>query len=308
MDYLPGGEIFEEHEDGNPFDSNDIDSRLLFPMKRARISAVGTTYWDFIQLVAPRVDPEKKWESKDAVDAWCLQCKKRVIYQFGDSSGVRYHVKIRHEDHFQKMEMFTINDEEGKESTPKKRKVSSKKSSQNKNGFIPTCDLYDEYLDAARVPTILWQSFGAIKQFFGPAVTVKCFEDNTRIKELVETDGKGRVLVVDGGASMRCALLGDMLALKAQENNWAGILIHGCVRDVGALSKIKVGIMAIGSTPRKSKRSGDGQTQLLIRLGDVECRPDDVVFCDLDGVLILTADQAQEREQKAQDALYSSTL
>lgn len=304
MSTLPDGEIFEGQEEGNPFDPNDIDPRLLFPMKRARVSAVGTTYWDFIQLIAPRLDPGKNWESKDAVDAWCLRCKKRVTYQFGDSSGVRYHVRIRHEDHLQKMEMF--NNGESNDSTPKKRKFLSKSS--RRTGFIPTCDLYDEYLDAARVPTVSWQSFGAIKQFFGPVVTVKCFEDNTRVKELVETAGKGRVLVVDGGASMRCALLGDMLALKAQENNWVGILIHGCVRDVAALSKVKLGIMALGSTPRKSKRNGEGQSQLLVRLGDVECRPGDVVYCDLDGVLILTTEQAQEREQKTQDAQIPITL
>lgn len=273
--------------------NNDIDPGLLFPMKRARVSACGTTYWDFIQLIAPYLDPERKWESKDAVDAWCLKCKKRVTYQFGDSSGVRYHVRMRHEDHLKKMEMFN----EGNDSAKKRRKILS-----NNAGFVPTCDLYDEYLDAARVPTVSWQSFGAFTQFCGPAVTVKCFEDNTIVKELVETDGKGRVLVVDGGASMRCALLGDMLAIKAQDNNWAGIIIYGCVRDVAVLSKVKIGIMALGSTPRKSKRTGEGQMQLLIRLGDIECRPDDVVFCDLDGVLILTAEQAREREQNTQNA------
>ncbi|GAX19864.1 regulator of ribonuclease activity A [Fistulifera solaris] len=264
-------------------------------MKQASISAVGTTYWDFIQLIAPRLDPEKSWESKDAVDAWCLKCKKRVTYQFGDSSGVQYHVRIRHEDHLQEMEMFN-NGGDTNHSPPEKRKLSTKSSYEA--GFVPTCDLYDEFLDAARVPTVAWQSFGGIKQFYGPVVTVKCFEDNSRVKELVETDGKRSVLVVDGGASMRCALLGDMLASKAQENNWAGILIHGCVRDVAPLSKIKLGIMALGSTPRKSKRNGEGQSQVLVRLGDAECRPNDIVFCDLDGVLILTAEQAREREQK----------
>ncbi|GAX15240.1 regulator of ribonuclease activity A [Fistulifera solaris] len=305
MSSLPNDEKVEGQEEGTADDPNHIDPRLLFPMKRARVSAVGTTYWDFIQLIAPRFDPDKTWESKDAVDAWCLKCNKRVTYQCGDSSGVRYHVRIRHEDHLQKMEMFS-NGGDFNDSTPKKRKLSS--SSSYKAGFVPTCDLYDEYLDTARVPTVAWRSFGGIKQFYGPVVTVKCFEDNSRVKELVETDGKGSVLVVDGGASMRCALLGDMLAIKAQENNWAGILIHGCVRDVAALSKVKLGVMALGSTPRKSKRNGEGQSQLSVRLGDVECRPNDLVFCDLDGVLILTAEQAREREQKAHEVSHSVSL
>jgi regulator of ribonuclease activity A len=164
--------------------------------------------------------------------------------------------------------------------------------------FVPTCDLYDEYLDEARVPNLSWRSFGGKKAFCGPAVTVKCFEDNSRIKELVESAGDGRVLVVDAGASHRCAVLGDLLAGQAAENQWSGLVVNGCVRDVEALAEIGVGVVALGCTPRKSTRRGEGQVDLHVKIGDVECRPGDYVFCDLDGVLILSSQQVADRQSK----------
>jgi regulator of ribonuclease activity A len=155
--------------------------------------------------------------------------------------------------------------------------------------FRPTCDLYDEYLDLlARVPTLHWKSYGKQKQFCGYAVTVKCFEDNSRVKELVETSGDhNKVLVIDGGASLRCALLGDMLAENAVHNNWAGIVVHGCVRDVDALAQLNIGIQALGNTPRKSTRRGEGVTNIPVQIGNVLVNPGDLVFADNDGVLFL---------------------
>ena len=164
-------------------------------------------------------------------------------------------------------------------------------------GFTSTCDLYDEFLDEARVPSLAWRSFGGRKAFCGPTVTVKCFEDNSRIKELVESVGEGRVLVVDAGASHRCAVMGDMLAGHAADNKWAGIVAQGYVRDVQALAEIDVGVIALGCTPRKSTRRGEGQVDLPIRIGDVDCRPGDWIFCNQDGVLILTSQQAEERKK-----------
>jgi len=154
--------------------------------------------------------------------------------------------------------------------------------------FKPTCDLYDDYLDAARVPCVSFQSLGGKKQFCGTAVTVKCFEDNSRIKDMVEkTPGKGKVLVVDGGGSQRCALLGDMVAKHAVDNGWEGLIIYANVRDVEELRKLDIGVMALGSTPRKSVRRGEGQIDIPILIGDAWCRPGDRVFADENGVLIL---------------------
>lgn len=167
--------------------------------------------------------------------------------------------------------------------------------------FISTCDLYDEYLDTARVPTLLWRSFGGKKSFHGQVSTVKCFEDNSRIKELVESPGQERVLVVDAGGSLRCAVLGDILAATAARNQWAGLVVLGCVRDVQALANIDLGVMALGCTPRKSTRRGEGQTDIAIRLGDVDCHPGDHIFCDLDGVLLLNEQQSEELLNNRQD-------
>ena len=97
--------------------------------------------------------------------------------------------------------------------------------------FKPTCDLYDEHLDSARVLTIPLINLGGASEFCGTAVTGKCFEDNSRIKELVAGDGDGRVMLVDGGGSLRCALVGDVLAGEAQRNGWAGVIVFGAVRD-----------------------------------------------------------------------------
>jgi len=163
--------------------------------------------------------------------------------------------------------------------------------------FVPTCDLYDEYLDSCRVPTLPWRSFGARKQFAGPVKTVKCFEDNSRIKELVESPtGNGQVLLVDAGGSYRCAVLGDMLAEHASKNGWVGIIVHGCVRDIGALAGIDLGVVALGCTPRKSTRRGEGSVDIPIQIGSITCQTGDFVFCDEDGVLILDKEQAAARK------------
>lgn len=154
--------------------------------------------------------------------------------------------------------------------------------------FKPTCDLYDDYLDEARVPAVSFQSLGGKKQFCGRAVTVKCFEDNSRIKELVSnTPGKGKVLVVDGGGSMRCALLGDMVAKMAVDNGWEGLILSANVRDAEELRKLDIGVMALGTTPRKSVRRGEGQIDLPVQIGNIWCRPGDKVYADENGVLIV---------------------
>ena len=153
--------------------------------------------------------------------------------------------------------------------------------------FKPTCDLYDEHLDVARVPTVSLLNFGGERQFCGTVVTVKCFEDNSRIKELVAMEGKGKVMLVDGGGSQRCALVGDVLADEAQRRGWAGIIVYGSVRDKVALSKLGLGVMALGVTPRKSVRRGEGQTNIPIQIGNVWCESGDIVYGDDDGILLL---------------------
>jgi regulator of ribonuclease activity A len=156
--------------------------------------------------------------------------------------------------------------------------------------FPSTCELYDRFLDEARVPSNVFTHFGDRTRFSGRATTVKCFEDNSRVRELAQTPGEGRVMVVDGGGSYRCALVGDVIAGMAEEYGWEGIVVFGCVRDRAALGKLDMGVLALAATPRKSVRNGAGKTDLPVDLGDIVCNPDDRVFVDEDGVLLLDAD------------------
>ena len=150
-----------------------------------------------------------------------------------------------------------------------------------------TCDLYDLHGDSARVISLPWSDFGGKAAFSGRAVTVKCFEDNSRIKELAENPGNGAVMVVDGGGSLRAALLGDMIAKTAADAGWAGFIVFGCVRDKAVLRTLDLGIKALSTTPRKSVRAGEGLVDIPIQIAGVWVRPGDRIFADEDGVLIL---------------------
>ena len=156
-----------------------------------------------------------------------------------------------------------------------------------------TCDLYDDFEATAQVADLPLQDLGRRTRFFGPIATVKCFEDNSRIKELSETPGEGRVLVVDGGGSRRCALVGDVIAGGFARNGWAGIVVNGFVRDRAQMAELELGLKALGTTPRKSVRRGEGQVGLELRFGGVTWRDGDVLFADEDGVLVLTREEAE---------------
>ena len=150
-----------------------------------------------------------------------------------------------------------------------------------------TCDLSDELGDQARVIGSEFLDFGGRRKFTGAAATIKCFEDNSLVRRMVKSPGAGRVLVVDGGGSRRCALLGDMLAKEALNNGWAGLIIDGCVRDCAELATLDIGIKARGATPRRSVKNGEGQVDLEIEVAGVILRPGDMVFADADGIIIL---------------------
>ncbi|MEG6508646.1 ribonuclease E activity regulator RraA [Methyloligella sp. 2.7D] len=156
-----------------------------------------------------------------------------------------------------------------------------------------TCDLYDQFLDEARVPSPIFRDFGGKRRFGGTVATVKCFEDNSRIKEQVATDGTGKVLVVDAGGSLRCAVLGDLVAGEAAKNGWEGIIVLGGVRDSAALAEIDIGIKALGTNPRKSVRRGEGSVALRIDIAGASVEDGDVVVCDEDGIIVLTEAQAK---------------
>jgi len=150
-----------------------------------------------------------------------------------------------------------------------------------------TCDLFDEYGASARVVGWPMQDYGGKIRFAGEVETVKCFEDNSRIRELASMPGNGRVLVVDGGGSRRVALLGDMIARQAAAGGWAGMIIAGCVRDKAVLRILDFGVKAFGTTPRKSMRNGEGQIGLPVEIEGVWIRRGDRLYADEDGILIL---------------------
>lgn len=155
--------------------------------------------------------------------------------------------------------------------------------------FDSTCDLYDRFEATARVADPVFRDFGARTKFSGVAVTVKCFEDNSKVKELLATSGAGKVLVVDGGGSLRGALMGDLIAKSAVDNGWEGVVIHGCVRDAAVLATLDLGIKALAAIPRKTVRRGEGQTGLPVGVAGIRVEPGDLVFADADGVLVLEA-------------------
>lgn len=150
-----------------------------------------------------------------------------------------------------------------------------------------TCDLCDDNADIVSVVTGLnWFNYGGRKRFGGEVVTVKCYEDNSRVKEHLATDGKGKVLVVDGGGSLRNALIGDMIAENAVGNGWEGIIIHGACRDVDELAKLDIGVMTLGCVPIKSVRRGEGQLNTDIFFGGVTFTPGHYVYADNNGVIV----------------------
>lgn len=153
--------------------------------------------------------------------------------------------------------------------------------------LIPTADLYDRYGDTLGSCDIQLRQYGGVHAFAGPAVTVRCFQDNALVKAVVAEPGEGRVLVVDGGGSLHTALMGDLIAGTAAQNGWAGVVINGAVRDVVALRTLPIGIKALGTNPRKSAKTGAGERDVPVSFGDCVFAPGAEVHSDDDGVVIL---------------------
>lgn len=153
---------------------------------------------------------------------------------------------------------------------------------------LSTADLYDAHEDLVQVAEPLYFDYGGIKNFSGKVATVKVFDDNSLVRQALGEPGEGRVLLVDGGGSLRCALLGDTLASLAISNGWVGMLVHGCVRDSAVLSQLPLGIKALGVNPRRSVKRGDGERGVLVILAGITVHDGDWLYADEDGVLIST--------------------
>ena len=148
-----------------------------------------------------------------------------------------------------------------------------------------TPDICDAYPDDVRVLAPMMKTFGGIASFYGEVVTIKCHEDNSLVKEQASQPGQGRVMVVDGGGSLRRALLGDMIAEAAVSNGWAGLVIYGCVRDVDALAQLSLGVQALASVPVKTLKRGIGDLNIEIEFGSVLVKPGNFVYADNNGVV-----------------------
>jgi len=148
-----------------------------------------------------------------------------------------------------------------------------------------TPDLTDAHPDVLAIE-LQFTSFGFIKQFFGQAVTIKCHEDNSLVKQCVAEPGEGRVIVVDGGGSLRRALLGDMLAELAASNGWAGLVINGAIRDVDEIAATAIGVQALGRCALKTEKLGVGQRDVPIAFGGVTIAPGDYVYADNNAVVV----------------------
>ena len=151
-------------------------------------------------------------------------------------------------------------------------------------------DLCDQYGDSLRVLSPMLKNFGGNNCFHGKISTIKCHEDNSSVADAVREEGDGSVLVVDGGGSLRCALLGDNLAAIAASNSWAGIIVFGCVRDVVALKDISLGIQAIAPHPMKSVKRQVGLRDVEVSFGGVSFIPGQYVYADDNGVIVSEAE------------------
>jgi regulator of ribonuclease activity A len=149
-----------------------------------------------------------------------------------------------------------------------------------------TTDLSDEFGDEVQVCQSVFRDFGGLRRFAGPAATLKCFEDNSLVRELVAEPGEGRVLIVDAGGSMRRAVLGDLLAKKALDNGWRGFVIYGCIRDSFAIGTMAIGVKALGTIPLKTDKRGEGQRDVTVRFADVSFAPGAWIYADEDGILV----------------------
>jgi len=149
-----------------------------------------------------------------------------------------------------------------------------------------TADLYDLHGEALQSLPLQLRSFGGVTRFEGPIRTVRCFQDNALVKQILQTPGEGAVLVVDGAGSLETALMGDMIAQSAVDAGWAGVIIHGCVRDSAALGRMPLGVKALGTNPRKSAKEGVGEVDVVVEFADVVFRPGAKAYADEDGILI----------------------
>ena len=151
---------------------------------------------------------------------------------------------------------------------------------------ISTADLYDERGEELQSVSLQFQNIGGMSGFSGPVRTVKCFQDNALLKQVLSTPGDGAVLVIDGEGSLQTALVGDIIAGLAVDNGWAGLIVNGAIRDRVAIGTLPFGVKALGSNPAKSTKTGAGEVDVEVVIDGVTFTPGATVWCDDDGILV----------------------
>ncbi|MFT6210024.1 MAG: regulator of ribonuclease activity A [Bacteroidia bacterium] len=149
-----------------------------------------------------------------------------------------------------------------------------------------TADLCDKHIDKLQVAEPMFTDFGTIGCFEGEIHTLKVFEDNTFVRAALEKDGTGKVLVVDGGGSLRCALVGDNVAALAIQNNWRGLVVFGCIRDSKQIGEMEIGLKALDTNPTKSIKRNEGQESIDIRFAGVDFKSGAYLYSDEDGIVV----------------------
>lgn len=150
------------------------------------------------------------------------------------------------------------------------------------------CDDHPQMLEDGRLQVLppVFSRFGQRVKFCGHATTLQVFEDNALVRSTLEAPGNGNVLVIDGGASMRRALVGGQLGVLAQQNGWAGIVVHGCIRDSDEINACDIGVRALGVHPQKSAKKGVGERNVRVLIGGIPVNPGDWIYADADGILV----------------------
>ena len=151
------------------------------------------------------------------------------------------------------------------------------------------CDEFETELGkTVRVVAPMFKRYGGRASFSGEIVTLKIFEDNSLVREAFAEEGKGKVLVIDGGGSMRCALVGDQLAILAHKNGWEGVVVYGCIRDSADINEIDIGFRALNTHPQKSIKKGVGDRNIAVTFGGTTFNPNEWLYADEDGILLST--------------------
>ncbi|NVD07470.1 putative 4-hydroxy-4-methyl-2-oxoglutarate aldolase [Vibrio sp. JPW-9-11-11] len=151
-----------------------------------------------------------------------------------------------------------------------------------------TPDICDKHEDNVTLLELPLHSFGRKFAFYGEIVTVRCYHDNSKVREMLSQDGTGKVLVVDGHGSCQKALLGDQLAILAIDNHWEGVIVNGAVRDVAMMSEMDLGIKALGTCPFKTEKRDAGEVNVTLTIHNQMIQPGDYIYADWNGVLMST--------------------